>query len=82
MLLKKFMGLPKIVRIILLFVPFVNWVCEMIIRWTLFAEKKDLGSLIMAIVVTVFFGNIVGIVDAIFTIISDKLVLTDLKVSL
>ena len=81
-MLKKFMELDKIVRLIILFVPFVNWVCEMIIRWTLFAEKKDLGSLIMAIVVTVFFGNIVGIVDAIFTIISDKLVLTDLKVSL
>lgn len=81
MLYKKFMGIAKVWRIILLFVPFANWIVEIALRWTLFAEKKDIGSLIMAIVVTVGFGNLVGIVDGVFMIIKDSLVLTDIKIN-
>ena len=68
----------KVIRVILLFVPFVNWIFEMVIRWTLFIEKKGAPNLVLAILVTAFFGNIFGIVDAIFTIIEDKMILTDL----
>lgn len=78
-MLKKFNELSKIVRFILLVVPFVNWVVEMVIRWSLFLEKKDTGSLLVALIATFFFGNILGIVDAVFTLIQDKMVLLDLK---
>ena len=79
-MLKKFNELSKVVRVILLIIPFVNWLVEIIVRWSLYLEKKDNGSLLMAIIVTIFFGNIVGIIDAIFTILQDTLVLTDLHI--
>jgi len=78
-MLKKFNELSKIVRFILLVVPFVNWVVEMVIRWSLFIEKKDTGSLVVALIATFFFGNILGIVDAIFTLLEDRITLLDLK---
>ena len=77
---EKFMGLNKLVRVILLVIPFVNWIVEIIVRWSFYLEKKDTGSLIMALVATFFFGNFLGWLDAIFTLIEDKLILTDLEV--
>ena len=79
-MLKKFNELSKVVRVILLIIPFVNWLVEIIVRWSLYLEKKDNGSLLMAIIVTIFFGNFVGIIDAIFTLLQDTLVLTDLHI--
>ena len=81
MLLKKFMALDKVVRIILLAIPFCNWIVEVVLRWSLFLEKKDAGSLIVALVATFGFGVILGWVDAIYTYMNDKLVLLDLKVN-
>ena len=80
MLLKKFMEFSKVVRIVLLAIPFCNWVVELILRWSLFIEKKDLGSLLVALFATLGFGVILGWIDAIFTAIEDKIVLTDLKI--
>ena len=80
-MLKKFMELSKTVRIVLLAIPFVNWIVELVLRWSLFIEKKDLGSLLVALVATFGFGVILGWVDAIFTFMEDKIVLTDIKIN-
>lgn len=80
-MLKKFMELSKTVRIVLLAIPFINWIVELVLRWSLFIEKKDLGSLLVALVVTFGFGVILGWVDAIFTFMEDKIVLTDIKIN-
>ena len=31
---KSFNSLPRLVQIILLFIPFVNWVVEILVRWS------------------------------------------------
>lgn len=80
-MLKKFMELSKTVRIVLLAIPFINWIVELVLRWSLFIEKKDLGSLLVALVATFGFGVILGWVDAIFTFMEDKIVLTDIKIN-
>lgn len=68
-MLQKFNQFSKLVRIILLVIPFVNWIVEMVLRWSLFLEKKDTGSLVLALVATFFLGNLLGFVDAIFIIL-------------
>lgn len=80
-MLKKFMELSKTVRIVLLAIPFVNWIVELVLRWSLFIEKKDVGSLLVALIATFGFGVILGWVDAIFTFMEDKIVLTDVKIN-
>lgn len=80
-MLKKFMELSKTVRIVLLAIPFVNWIVELVLRWSLFIEKKDVGSLLVALIATFGFGVILGWVDAIFTFMEDKIVLTDIKIN-
>ena len=81
MLLKKFMGLDRIIRIIVLVIPFVNWICELALRWSIFLEKKDVVSLVIAIVTTFGGGFIIGWLDFIWMIVYDKLALLDVKVN-
>ena len=74
MLLKKFFGLSKVLRIVLLVIPFCNWVCEIVLRWSNLLEKKDAASLLVALLATFGFGVILGFVD----IVNDKLYIFDL----
>lgn len=78
-MIKKFMKFGKVVRVVLLVVPFLNWIVEIILRWGNFLEKKDAGSLVVALIATLGLGVILGWIDAIFTVLEDRLVLTDLK---
>lgn len=79
-MLEKFQQQSKLVRVLLLIIPFVNWIVEIVIRWERYMQKKDTASLLIAIIATIFFGNLLGFVDAIFTILSDKISLLDLEV--
>ncbi len=80
-MLKKFMELSKVLRIVLLAIPFCNWIVELVLRWSLVIEKKDLGSVLVAVIATFGFGIILGWVDAIFTFMEDKIVLTDIQIN-
>ena len=81
-MLKKFMELDKIVRLIILFVPFVNWIAELVIRWSLFLEKKDVTTLIFAILATIpFTGWILGWIDFFYTLLKDQLAFVDVKLT-
>lgn len=79
-MLEKFQQQSKLVRVLLLIIPFVNWIVEIVIRWERYMQKKDTASLLIAIIATIFFGNLLGFVDAIFTILNDKISLLDLEV--
>lgn len=70
-MIKKFMGLHIILRIILL-LPVISWITEMVIRWGDFIEHKDTGALIVAIIVTLT-GYITGLIDLILMLITGKL---------
>ena len=79
-MLGKFQGLDKIVRVVLLVIPFVNWIVELVLRWEHFLNKKDIGSLLVALFATCGFGFILGWVDAYFEYTQEKICLLDLEV--
>ena len=68
---KKFKGLSKLVRTILLLIPFVNWV-EIVVRWDRAVKDSSLINIVLAIVFT-FGGAIFGFIDLIYNIVTDKL---------
>lgn len=64
----------RLVQIILLLIPFVNWVVEVIVRWSTFFQKGGAVRLVICIVVT-FLGLIVGWIDCIWVLITKHLFL-------
>lgn len=63
----------RLVQIILLLIPFVNWITEIVVRWSSFLKTKSIITLITAIVVT-FFGVIVGWIDLIWCLLFKHLI--------
>ena len=63
-----FNSLPRLVQIILLLIPGVNWVTELIVRWSAFGHKPCLIRLIIALVVTIG-GFFIGWLDAIWCLV-------------
>ncbi|MCQ2776239.1 MAG: hypothetical protein MJ217_00740 [Bacilli bacterium] len=74
--MKWFNSLPRLVQIILLLIPGVNWVIEIIVRWSAFAilKRGKLLHLIIALVVTIT-GFIVGWLDCIWCLLFKHLFL-------
>ena len=58
----------RLVQIILLLIPVVNWVVEVLVRWSAFLKKGNPITLITAIVVT-FFGLFIGWLDCIWCLL-------------
>ncbi|MDL2292096.1 hypothetical protein LJC17_00680 [Acholeplasma sp. OttesenSCG-928-E16] len=58
----------RLVQIILLLIPGVNWVVEVLVRWSKFLKSKDGLSLVIAIVVTIF-GLVFGWVDLVWVLL-------------
>lgn len=67
-MVKWFNDQPRLIQIILLIIPFVNWIIELCVRWSKFLESKNPGHLIVAILVT-FGGLIFGWLDAIWCLL-------------
>ncbi len=64
----------RLVQIILLLIPGVNWIVEIFVRWSTFLKKGGLIRLIVSILVTVF-GIIFGWIDLIWVLLFKKLLL-------
>ena len=64
----------RLVKIILLLIPGVNWVCEILVRWDKFLQSKSIIHLIVALLFT-FGGMVFGYVDLIWVLLFDKLLL-------
>ncbi len=71
--MKWFNSLPRLIQIILLLIPGVNWVVELIVRWGAFIEKPGLVRLICALVVT-FVGFVWGWIDLIWCLLFKHLI--------
>lgn len=65
----------KLVRVILLLIPFINWVTELVTRWDYYVKNKTTGNLIVALIVT-FLGLPIGFIDCIAILLTDKMILT------
>ena len=72
----KFFKLTKLVRTILLVIPFCNWIVEIVIRWDRFLSKQTLENLLLAIVFT-FGGLLLGYADLVYNIVKDKLLFVE-----
>ena len=64
----------KVMQVILLLIPVVNWVVEVIVRWSTFSKKGGLLRLIVCLVVTIG-GTIIGWLDAIWVLLFNRLIL-------
>ncbi len=65
----------RLVQIILLLIPFVNWVTELVVRWTTWLEKRDTWRLVVCIIVTLPCGVAFGWLDLIWVLWKKRLFL-------
>lgn len=67
----------RLVQILLLLIPFVNWIVEVLVRWSsvLGAKKVKLLNLLAAILVTVL-GLAWGWIDVIWCLLFKRLTFT------
>lgn len=72
---KWFNSQPRLVQIILLFIPFVNWVVELGVRWSVALKKKDFLHILIAVLVTIPSGIIIGWLDAIWCLATHHMIL-------
>ena len=63
----------KLVQLILLLIPGVNWVVEICVRWSAFSSRPRLFTLIFAILVTIPTGIVLGWVDLIWILLFNHL---------
>lgn len=72
---KWFHSQNKLIQVILLLIPIVNYIVEILVRWSAFLKKGGLIRLIVCIIVTIPTGIIIGWLDAIWTLLFNKLLL-------
>jgi hypothetical protein len=74
---KLFNKQSRLVQILLLLIPVVNWFTEILVRLSVFLRKKDIVSLLLFILVIPGVGIILGWVDLIWTLLYGHLILAD-----
>lgn len=62
----------KLLQILLLLIPFVNWVVEICIRWSAALSRPRLLTIVCAVVATIF-GAVFGWIDLIWLLIFNHL---------
>ncbi len=63
----------KLIQVILLLIPVVNYIVEILVRWSAFLKKHGVIRLVICIIVTIPTGIIIGWLDAIWTLLFNKL---------
>lgn len=63
----------KLIQVILLLIPFVNYITEILVRWSAFLKKGGFLRLLICIIVTIPTGIIIGWLDAIWVLLTNKL---------
>lgn len=64
----------RLVQLLLLIIPFVNWITEVIVRWSTWSKKGGLLRLVICIVV-IFGGVFIGWLDFVWVLLFKKLFL-------
>ena len=65
----------KIIQILLLLIPFVNYIVEIVVRWSAFLRQGGILRLVVCIIVTIPTGIIIGWLDMIWVLLFNKLLL-------
>ena len=63
----------RLVQILLMLIPVVNWITEILVRWSAFLKTRSLITLVMAILVT-FFGLAFGWIVLIWILLFKHLI--------
>lgn len=63
----------RLIQILLLLIPVVNWITEILVRWSAAIKTKSLLTIIVAILVT-FLGLAFGWVDLIWCLLFKHLI--------
>ncbi len=63
----------RLIQVLLLLIPFVNWIIEILVRWSAFFKTKSIITFIVALLVT-FFGLAFGWVDVIWCLLFKHLI--------
>ena len=66
----------RLVQILLLLIPGLNWVVEMLVRWSLALRTKNLIHIIVAILIIPGVGIVLGWLDLIWVVLHKRLILT------
>ena len=64
----------RLIQLLLLLIPGVNWVTEVVVRWSTWLKKPNLIRLAVSIIVTIF-GAVFGWVDLVWVLLFKKLLL-------
>ena len=64
----------RLVQILLLLIPFVNWIVELAVRWGTYFKKDGIIRLVICIL-TIPFGIIFGWVDLVWVLLFKRLFL-------
>lgn len=64
----------RLVQIILLLIPGVNWITEILVRWSTYLKKGGTVRLIISIIVTIF-GLVFGWIDLVWVLLFKRLLL-------
>lgn len=75
-IVKWFNSQSRLIQIILLLIPFVNWIVEILVRWSAFLKTKKPLQLVAAIIVT-FFGVFIGWLDIVWCLLFKHMILAD-----
>ncbi len=67
----------RLVQILLLLIPVVNWIIEVCVRWSHALRKKTLFKYLIAILVTIPSGIVVGWLDMIWCLLFKHLIFCD-----
>ena len=70
-----FNKLNRFVQLLLLLIPGVNWVVEIIVRWSTFLKRGGIIRLIICILVTIPSGIVFGWLDLIWVLLFKQLFL-------
>jgi hypothetical protein len=62
----------KLVKIILLLIPVVNWIVEIGVRWSTYNKRGGLLRLIICILVTIPSGIAFGWLDLVWVLLFDQ----------
>ena len=71
---KWFHNQNKLIQVLLLIIPVVNWIVEILVRWSAFIRKGGFVRFLVCVIVTIL-GVVIGWLDAIWTLITNKLIL-------
>ncbi|MBQ8341009.1 MAG: hypothetical protein IJY22_01360 [Clostridia bacterium] len=65
----------RLVQLLLLLIPVVNWITEIVVRWSTWMKKGGLLRLVICILVTIPSGIAFGILDFIWVLLFKHLFL-------